>query len=69
LATISITMPTTSWTFQEQANTGFATPSCTISGDNKTCSYPVATGGAIKSGVLLFGTAWNGAFTSSIVLA
>ena len=69
LATISITMPTTSWSYQEQANAGFATPACTISGSNRTCSYPVATGGVSKQGVLLFGTAWDGIFTSSIVLA
>lgn len=68
-ATISLTMPTTSWGFLEQTDAAHANPSCTTSGSNKTCAYQVATGGVSKQAVLLFGTAWDGVFTSSIVLA
>lgn len=68
-ATISVTMPTTSWGFLEQTDAGHANATCTTSGSNKTCNYAVATGGVSQQAVLLFGTAWDGVFTSSVALA
>lgn len=68
-ATISLTLPTTSWGFLEQTDNAHANPSCTTSGSNEICTYQVATGGVSKQAVLLFSDAWDGVFTSSIVLA